>query len=139
MRRGYNMRSAPPISKAREVLDRKAAIEEEQDKEVGGRPWTSGRIATYQIGEEKALRRPKSAYWLNLMMLGMESQQAIALRLFKLSKGGARARQETSRMVTEKLKAGMNAGRQMVKGGSPTSVLKAYRSKVRANIKRLSK
>jgi hypothetical protein len=42
-------------------------------------------------------------------------------------------------MVTEKVKAGMNAGRQIAKGASPASLVKSYRGKVRANIKRLSK
>jgi hypothetical protein len=80
-----------------------------------------------------------AADWSSLMMLGMECQQAIALRLLRLSTGGAKARRESSLMVTEKMNAGVNAAYQIASGHSPASIVKAYRKKVRANIKRLSK
>lgn len=81
----------------------------------------------------------KSVNWLDLMMLGVECQQAIALRLLRLSRGGAHAHRESRLMVSEKMKAGMDAGLKLAGGASPQSVLKTYRTKVRANIRRLSK
>lgn len=85
------------------------------------------------------MTRRKAPYWLNFMMLGMECQHVIALRLLRLSKGGAGSRRESSLMMTEKMKAGLKAGRQIAEGASPTTVLKSYRARVRANIRRLSK
>ena len=81
----------------------------------------------------------KSAYWLDMMMLGIEVQHAVALRLLKLSKGGVHAQRESQLMISEKIMAGMIAGSQMVNGSSPTRIVKSYRAKVRANIRRLSK
>jgi hypothetical protein len=84
-------------------------------------------------------KRNTAGYWLNLLMLGIESQQAIALRLARLSKGGPRARRESSLMVKEKLITGAKAGHRLLKGASATDTVKHYRGKVRANIRRLSK
>jgi len=71
-------------------------------------------------------------------MLAIESQQVMALRLAKLSRGGKRAQREHARMLSEKVGAGMMAGVRMLFGVSPARILKGYRSKVRANIRRLS-
>ncbi|HEX3666802.1 MAG TPA: hypothetical protein VHU23_16375 [Rhizomicrobium sp.] len=84
-------------------------------------------------------RRSNAAYWTNAFMLGLECQQAIALRLLKLSIGGPKARRESRKMVTEKVDAAFAAGQLAMGGASPTRLLKSYRTKVRANVKRLSK
>jgi ABC-type uncharacterized transport system ATPase component len=72
-------------------------------------------------------------------MLGIESQQAIALRLMKLTRGGVPARKEASLMTTEKIAAATRTSERLLMGASPASVIKTYRRKVRANVRRLSK
>ena len=70
----------------------------------------------------------------------------IAMRLAKIARGGAAADAEASRMVTEKILAGMGAQHQVVKsimsGSAHHAQSKAtqlYRRRVRANLKRLAK
>ena len=76
--------------------------------------------------------------WLNLMMLAAESQQVIWLRTMKLTAGGTKAKREARLMVSEKMQAaGLESGRLML-GASADSVVKRYRKKVKANVRRLS-
>jgi hypothetical protein len=77
--------------------------------------------------------------WTNVMMLTLEAQQAIWLRMMRLSLGGAAAEAEAERMVSEKIVAGDAATRALMRGASADNVVHGYRRKVRANIKRLSR
>jgi hypothetical protein len=77
--------------------------------------------------------------WYNLMMLGAESQQVIWLRLMKLAAGGTAAQNEARLMLSEKVSAAHQAGEHILRGGSADSVVRGYRKKVRANVRRLSK
>ena len=77
-------------------------------------------------------------------MLALEAQQVIALRLTKMALGGAGAQAEAELMVSEKL-AAMAEGSRMMMGAlggrqdmNAGRVVKHYRSKVRANRRRLS-
>ena len=72
-------------------------------------------------------------------MLAWESQQVIALRLWKLTMGGTAASHEAKRMVTEKVIAFGEAAAKVATGGTAGSVVKGYRKKVRANRRRLTK
>jgi hypothetical protein len=82
---------------------------------------------------------PMYRSWINLMMLAAESQQVIWLRTMRLAAGGAKAKSEARRMVQEKVVvAGLESGR-MALGASSDSVVKSYRRKVRANVRRLSR
>ena len=73
------------------------------------------------------------------MMLAAESQQVIWLRTMRLAAGGVKAKSEARRMVSEKvLAAGLESGR-LILGASSESVVKRYRTKVKANVRRLSK
>jgi len=72
-------------------------------------------------------------------MLAAEAQGAVWLRLLKLSAGGPKARREARRMVSEKVIAAHQAARRLAKGHSPDAVVRHYRRKVRANLRRLSK
>jgi hypothetical protein len=78
--------------------------------------------------------------WMKLgwdwTMLAIESQQVLALRVAKLSLGGATASKEASRMVSEKVIA---VGQVAAHGGSAHSVVKKYRKKVRSNRRRLAR
>ena len=81
--------------------------------------------------------------WMSLAMnaaaLAVESQTAIALRMLKLSRGGAEANREAGLMMSEKLQAAQQAAVQTAFGASPVAVVRSYRKKVRANIRRLKK
>jgi hypothetical protein len=83
--------------------------------------------------------RPASSSFLNLAMLGMESQSVIWLRLMKLAAGGPAAMAESDLMVTEKMAAAQKAGWQLMWGASPDSIVTGYRRTVRANKRRLSR
>jgi hypothetical protein len=74
------------------------------------------------------------AAWLTL-----ETQQVIALRLMKIGAGGAAAQTEMARMVTEKVVAAAEALGTLSFGGSGRQVVRRYRTRVRANARRLSR
>jgi hypothetical protein len=73
------------------------------------------------------------------LMLGLETQQVIGLRVLRLSRGGAAAEAEAWRMVTEKTSALAEAGMTLARGGSAGTVIRRSRSHVRANARRLTK
>jgi hypothetical protein len=73
------------------------------------------------------------------MMLGIEANRVIGLRLMKLMLGGRSARREARLMVTEKVDAGFKAGARMVAGASSDEIIRMYRRRVATNAKRLSK
>ncbi len=81
--------------------------------------------------------------WLRLgldtVRLGLEAQTVVALRLAKLSLGGAAAQAEAQRMVTEKMEAAAEAAMTLATGGTAERVVQDYRRKVRANARRLSR
>ena len=75
----------------------------------------------------------------DLTMANLEAQRVIGLRLAKLAKGGAAANREARRMVVEKVAAHAEMTIALASGKSPQSVLRRYRTIMRANGKRLSK
>jgi hypothetical protein len=81
--------------------------------------------------------------WMRLgwdwTMLAIESQQVIALRMAKLSLGGAVASKEATRMISEKVIALHQVAAHTANGGSAHSVVKKYRKKVRSNRHRLAR
>jgi hypothetical protein len=72
-------------------------------------------------------------------LLGFDAQRVIALRAMKIAAGGSSARSEVSRMVTEKVSAGAEAVAILTRGGSGRRVIRRYRTRVRANVRRLSR
>ena len=76
--------------------------------------------------------------WLSMVNLTFEAPLVIWLRMVRLSEGGAAAKAEASRMVTEKIAAAEGATLALLSGASPKRVTGVYRRRVRANIKRLS-
>jgi len=73
------------------------------------------------------------------VMLGFETQRVIGLRLLKLSRGGRAAEVEALRMVAEKTTALAEAGMTLARRGSAGTIIRRYRTHVRANKRRLSK
>jgi hypothetical protein len=70
-------------------------------------------------------------------MFLLDVSAVIAKRMKKISKGGPAAAFEAQRMFTEKMFAVGRAGFILATGGSLTKVGKMYRSRVRANKRRL--
>lgn len=70
--------------------------------------------------------------------LGLEMQRVIALRMLRVAAGGAIARREITRMATEKMTAAVEAAGTLAAGGSSRKVVRRYRTRVRANARRLS-
>jgi hypothetical protein len=81
--------------------------------------------------------------WMRLardaVLLGMETQRVMGLRLIKLSRGGRAAEAEAARMIAEKTNALTEAGMTLARGGSAGTVIRRYRAHVRANERRLLK
>jgi hypothetical protein len=75
---------------------------------------------------------------LSLMMLALEAQKVIELRLVRIAWGGAEAQAEMQSMVAEKINAAMEASATLMMGGSPATVIDRYREHVAANTKRLT-
>ena len=77
--------------------------------------------------------------WWDLGTLAAESQQVIWLRWLKLAAGGPQASAEAHRMVAEKVIVAAQAGVGALTGDTSARTVKRYRTKVRANRRRLSK
>ncbi|MGY8634627.1 hypothetical protein RAD15_19325 [Bradyrhizobium sp. 14AA] len=75
----------------------------------------------------------------NWMMLGLESNRVIGLRMAKLMRGGKAAQREAELMVNEKIFAAAKAGKSLMAGASGDKIVAQYRRKVAANAKRLSR
>jgi hypothetical protein len=75
----------------------------------------------------------------SLMMLALEANHVIGLRLMKQMRGAKRARRESQLMINENIDAAFKAGASMMAGGSAAKVVQGYRRRVAANAKRLSR
>jgi hypothetical protein len=82
---------------------------------------------------------------LNAWSLGVEASSVIALRMMKIAAGGKGGDAEATRMISEKINAGLDLQRMAMTGDlslSPRGAAKAlgyYRRKIRANRRRLMK
>lgn len=74
---------------------------------------------------------------LQTVLLGIEAQAVIGLRMKKIAGGGPGAVVEAQGMVAEKIAALAEAATTLVMGGSVQTVIHGYRTKVRANELRL--
>ena len=75
----------------------------------------------------------------SLMLLALEANGVIALRMMKLMRGGRKARREAELMVSEKIKAAVEASASLMAGASGDEIVRRYRKHVAANAKRLGK
>jgi hypothetical protein len=73
----------------------------------------------------------------SLMMLAVEANGVVALRMMKLMLGGRRARREAELMVSEKIDAAFKATASLMAGASGDDIVRRYRQRVAANAKRL--
>jgi hypothetical protein len=81
--------------------------------------------------------------WMRLAFISaqawQEAQAVMILRTLRLARGGALAQAEATRMVTEKSTAFLQAAATIAMGGSTEKVVRGYRSRVRANKRRLTR
>ena len=73
-----------------------------------------------------------------LMLLAVEASGVIALRTMKMMRGGRSARREANLMVSEKIKAAIEATASLAAGASGDDIVHRYRQHVEKNAKRLS-
>ena len=75
----------------------------------------------------------------SLMMLAVEANGVVALRMMKLMGGGRSARREAKLMVSEKMDAAFEAAARLMVGASGDEIVQRYRKRVAANAKRLGR
>ena len=75
----------------------------------------------------------------SLILLAVEANRVIALRMMKLMRGGGGARREAKLMVSEKIHAAFEATASLMAGASGDEIIHRYRRHVAANAKRLGK
>lgn len=75
--------------------------------------------------------------WFSAMLLGFEASEVIRLRMMRIACGGEDACEEAHLMVSEKIRAALDALSAMMGGGSAFSVIEGYREHVAANACRL--
>lgn len=76
--------------------------------------------------------------WYPALMLAVESNNVIDIRLKKIACGEVNAAKETRLMVSEKIGAAIEAGSMLMSGRNPAAVIDLYRRQVAANAARLS-
>ncbi len=79
---------------------------------------------------------PWAKLTLDTALLAMEAQTVIGMRLSQIAMGRGTAA-ETQLMVTEKMLALVEAAGMVATGGSAHKVVRGYRKRVRANVRRL--
>ena len=75
----------------------------------------------------------------SLMMLAVEANGVVALRMMKLMRGGRTARREAKLMVSEKIYAAYEATARLMAGASGDEIVHRYRRHVAVNAKRLGR
>ncbi len=76
--------------------------------------------------------------WYPALMLAVESNNVIDIRLRKIASGGVDAADEIRLMVSEKANAAIEAGSMLMRGENSIEVIAYYRKQVAANASRLS-
>ena len=75
----------------------------------------------------------------SLMLLAVEANGVVALRMMKLMRGGRSARCEAKLMVSEKVDAAFEATASLMAGASGDEIVHRYRQHVAVNAKRLGR
>jgi hypothetical protein len=75
----------------------------------------------------------------SLMMLALEANHVVALRMMTLMLGGRKGRREAERMVAEKIHAAFETSVNLMTGASADKIVDRYRQHIAANAKRLSR
>ena len=75
----------------------------------------------------------------SLMMLAIDANRVVGLRVMKLMLGGRGARREAQLMVSEKIDEAFKASASLMAGASGDEIVRRYRRRVAANAKRLGR
>jgi hypothetical protein len=75
----------------------------------------------------------------SLMILAIDANRVVGLRVMKLMLGGKGARREAQLMVSEKIDAAFEASASLMAGASGDEIVRRYRRRVAANAKRLGR
>jgi predicted nucleic acid-binding Zn ribbon protein len=84
-------------------------------------------------------RSRKRQRTFDALMLAVDANRVIGLRLAKLMLGGKGAQREATLMVAEKVAAAIEAGGKLMTGASGDDIVRLYRRRVASNAKRLSR
>ena len=76
--------------------------------------------------------------WYPVLMLAVECNHVIDIRLRNIASGRVNAAEETLLMVSEKISAAFEVGSMLIKGQQTADVIDCYRKHVAANVARLS-
>ena len=76
--------------------------------------------------------------WYPAMMLAVESNNVIDIRLRRIATGGVDAATETCLMFSEKVGAAVEAGSMLMRGESSAEIINFYRKHVAANAHRVA-
>ena len=76
--------------------------------------------------------------WYPAMMLAVEANNVIDIRLKRIATGGVDAATEVHLMVSEKIGAALEAGSMLMRGESSSEIINFYRKHVAANAQRLA-
>lgn len=76
--------------------------------------------------------------WYPALMLAVESNNVIDIRLRRMATGGVNPADEGALMVREKVEAAIEAGSMLTEGSSTAQVIDFYRVRVAGNAKRLA-
>ena len=76
--------------------------------------------------------------WYPAMMLAVEANNVIDIRLRRIATGGIDAATETCLMFSEKVGAAVEAGSMLMRGKSSAEIINFYRKHVAANAHRLA-
>jgi len=75
----------------------------------------------------------------SLIILAVEANGVVALRMMKLMRGDRSARREAKLMVSEKVAAAFEATARLMAGDPGDEIVQRYRQHVAANAKRLGR
>jgi hypothetical protein len=100
--------------------------------------WTLVGLRTSSPAAHRRVKKTMPNPFLAAVMLGLEANRVINLRIMKIAKGGEDARKEALLMVEEKVLAALEAYASVCAGRGPGVVINRYRQHVAANAKRLS-
>jgi hypothetical protein len=76
--------------------------------------------------------------WYPAMMLAVEANSVIDIRLRRIATGGVDAATENCLMFSEKVGAAVEAGSMLMRGESSAEIINFYRKHVAANAHRLA-
>ena len=85
-----------------------------------------------EFGEERRM-------FHSLMMLAIDANRVVGLRVMKLMLGGRGARREAQLMVSEKIDEAFKASASLMAGASGDEIVRRYRRRVAANASRLGR